>query len=95
MTTSARRAIRALARKEGLSFSGLAVLTDGHGGFCMELSSKPKRGQVVVHSRGGKGPLSFFLEPIILQRVSGATVDYRGGRFQLDFPHSNGSRFFA
>lgn len=83
VTESAAIQIGTIAKAEGKEKEGLSVLADEHGGFFMEFRLEPERGDKTFHNE--KVPhVKIFASPLTLQRIGGATIDFREDRFKLD-----------
>lgn len=83
VTLSAAHAIRDVAEGEKKTGEGLAVIVDGHGGFCMEFKKDPDTDEkTFVHQDAPD--VRIFASIMTLYRIGGATIDFRDGRFKLD-----------
>lgn len=85
VTLPAARALRTIAEQEGRAGQDLEVCVDDTGGFCMEFrAGVPTDYRVFFHA---DLPLvCLFASALTLQRIGGATIDFRDGRFKLDLP---------
>ncbi|MEI8230573.1 MAG: DUF1858 domain-containing protein [Candidatus Peregrinibacteria bacterium] len=68
--------------KQEKNAKGLRVQLDGQGSFCMEFRAKPEKDDRIIKGKDAAFPL--YVPRLLFSRLSGATIDYRGGRFQLD-----------
>ena len=93
VTEPAAKAVRQVAEsdpeaKTSMAADGvirLAVIVDSAGGFCMEFRKEPEPGEQPFFSP--KDPAVLILaSELTLQRIGGATIDFREGRFKLDLP---------
>lgn len=85
ITESAATHIGMIAKAEGKENDGLSVLADEHGGFFMEFRTEPDRGDKIF--RNDNVPtVQIFASLLTLQRIGGATIDFRDERFKLDLP---------
>lgn len=85
LTLQAARAIKTVAKNEGQTDAGLAVIADDTGGFCMEFRGGPDSGDATF--RNTEEPdVQLFASALTLKRIGGATIDFRDGRFKLDLP---------
>jgi hybrid cluster-associated redox disulfide protein len=85
VTQAAALAIRQVAEEEKRLGEGLAVIVDGHGGFCMEFRKDPE-GDERTFVQPAVPDVRVFASALTLQRIGGSTVDFREGRFKLDLP---------
>ncbi len=85
LTAPAARAIRDVAKSEKKTGEGLAVIVDGHGGFCMEFRPEPQAGEQTFRNQE-EPDVRIFASVLTLKRIGGATIDFRDGRFKLDLP---------
>lgn len=83
VTDAAAGAIQTVAEDEGRTGEGLAVIADATGGFCMEFRTDPEPDEKTFVAAGG---VRVFASDLTLQRIGGATIDFREGRFKLDLP---------
>ncbi len=85
ITPEAARGIREIAEAEDHKGQILRVVLDETGGFCMEFQDKSEEGDLEFGC--SKEPdVKVYVSPITLQRIGGATIDVRDGRFKLDLP---------
>lgn len=85
VTASAARAIADIAKNEGRTGEGLAVIVDSSGGFCMEFRPDPASDEITF--RNDEVPDVRILASVMtLKRIGGSTIDYREERFKLDLP---------
>ena len=85
LTLEGARAIKKVAKDEGRTGEGLAVIADATGGFCMEFRKKPERGEKIFKN-AEEPDVRLFASALTLMRIGGATIDFREGRFKLDVP---------
>jgi len=89
VTLAAAEAIRGVAASENKTGEGLAVIVDGHGGFCMEFRKDPEQNEkIFFHPEAAD--VRIFASTITLARIGGSTVDFRDGRFKLDVAEEAG-----
>ena len=87
ITTTAAQEILKIAQQENLQSSGLAVVPDAHGGFCMEFQKEPQHDDYIFPNEEVP-EVCVFASPMTLWCVGGAVIDFRDGRFKLDLPNS-------
>ena len=83
VTLPAAQAIKNVMKEEKRVNEGLAVIVDGHGGFCMEFRPEPERDEKVF-SHTAESSVRVFASTLTLKRIGGSTIDFRDGRFKLD-----------
>ena len=91
VTAEAAHAIRQIGEQEEKppdAHSGLAVIVDGGGGFCMEFRDKSEEGDKTFINVE-EPEVRVFASPLTLGRIGGATIDFREGRFKLDLPEDS------
>lgn len=91
ITEDAAHALGKILEENGKFGYYLCVGFDDGGKFFLEFSRKLPPNTVVFFHRSVPSVRVFALPPT-LRRIGGATVDYREGRFKLDFPESLLSR---
>ena len=83
VTLPAAKALLKIAVSEKKKGQGLIVGVDEGGGFCMEFTSaSPKDMKMFFHKDAPE--MKLFATALTLQRIGGATIDFREGRFKLD-----------
>ncbi len=85
LTLPAAKAIGDIADSEGKTGEGLVVTVDGTGGFCMEFRAEPE-GDEKIFFHPDAPEIRLFASAMTLQRIGGATIDFRNERFKLDLP---------
>lgn len=85
VTEDAARSLEDIAKREGKTECGLAVVKDGHGGFCMEFREEKQEDDLVFFHESYP-TVSVFASPEVLWHIGGATIDHREERFKLDLP---------
>jgi|GEM_PF-240587 len=85
ISTSAAVAIRDVAKSEGRSAQGLAVIVDGQGGFCMEFKDDAAEDETTFQN-ADVPEVRVFASALTLKRIGGSRIDFREGRFKLDLP---------
>lgn len=85
LTLPAAQALVGIAKGEGKEGQGLEVGVDEGGGFCMEFREKPAEGDRTFFHADAPA-MQIFASALTLQRIGGATIDFRDGRFKLDLP---------
>ena len=88
VTGAAARAVKDVAVQEGRTGEGLAVIVDASGGFCMEFQQEPEEGSTTFGAPE-EPSVRIFASALTLQRIGGATIDFREGRFKLDLPEDD------
>lgn len=88
VTPAAAEGIAAIAAAEGRTGQVLRVVVDESGGFCLEFCESPDEFDRVF-SAPEKPDVSVCASPLALQRVGGAVIDMRDGRFKLDLPEDS------
>lgn len=83
ITPEAARGIRQIAEEEGKKGKRLEVIVDEHGGFCMEFLEEPNEWNQEFGC-DAVPDVKICASPLTLQRIGGATIDYRDERFKLD-----------
>lgn len=83
VTLPAAHALLAIAKSEGKAGQSLLVGVDEAGGFCMEFQKKSPAGTKVFFHADAPA-MKLYATPLTLQRIGGATIDFRDGRFKLD-----------
>lgn len=87
LTREAARELRTILVTEGKHDHILAVVLDPAGGFCMEfLPALAQSNHIFTHPE--EPNVAVTASSQVLQRIGGAIVDYREGRFKLDLPES-------
>lgn len=85
VTQAAAEALSRIAEAEAKTAFGLAVVSDDHGGFCMEFRSEPEEGDhIFFHDKHPH--VRVFASDETLWRIGGSTIDFRSDRFKLDLP---------
>jgi hybrid cluster-associated redox disulfide protein len=87
VTEEAARALLAVRDTEGRTEEGVQIAIDALGNFCMEFCAEPPPDNRTF--RAGDVPLTFYASALTLQRIGGATIDFRDGRFKLDMPEDS------
>ena len=83
ITEAAARAILEVAVNEKVSGQGLSVQANREGGFYMEFRKEPELGEKTFrHSK--VSDVAVYASILTLQRIGGATIDFREGKFKLD-----------
>ncbi len=85
ITAPAARAIRGIAGKEGRTGQGLVVTADGRGGFCLEFRADAAEDERIFQNNE-EPDVKIFASALTLNRIGGATIDFRDERFKLDLP---------
>lgn len=83
VTEEAAKGIAAIAKENDCEGQGLEVVVDENGGFCMEFREE-KQEQDLSFSCKTVPEIEVFVSLQTLQRIGGATIDMRDGRFKLD-----------
>ena len=87
VTVPAAQKLKEILIEQGKLKDGLVVTLDEAGGFCMEVVPAPHDAKTFVND--GVPDLQVHVEPLTLQRIGGATIDFRDGRFKLDLPEDS------
>lgn len=87
ITESAAHALSVIARQEKKEGWFLSVTTDDAGKFCMEFVAH-KDSDHHTFGHPNVPTLSILASTDTLQRIGGATIDHREGRFKLDLMKS-------
>ena len=82
-TKAAALQIREIAKKEDVAGQGLSIQANEDGSFFMEFCETPQPGDEVFRN-DEVDDVKVFASTLTLQRIGGATIDYREGRFKLD-----------
>lgn len=85
ITPAAATALMQIARQEHRAHEGLSVSIDAHGGFCLEFRPEPLADEQTF-GESSEPELRVFASALTLQRIGGATIDFRSGTFKLDLP---------
>ncbi len=85
VTLLAAEQLHQIAKQEDKRDQGLLVGVDEFGGFCMEFQEKPAE-DTKVFFHADLPSMRLFATILTLQRIGGATIDFREGRFKLDLP---------
>ncbi len=88
ITLPAAEQLRGIAEQEGKAGQGLLVGVDENGGFCMEFQEKASP-DVRVFFHIDAPDMQIYATLLTLQRIGGATIDFREGRFKLDLPEDS------
>ena len=88
LTKDAALAIKDVAAAENVSGQGLSIQVHPDGNFFMEFRSEPEQGEKVFHN-DEVHDVSIYVSILTLQRIGGATIDFRDGKFKLDLPESS------
>ena len=83
ITEAAARAIRGVAKAEKVEGHGLSVQADREGGFYMEFRKEPELGEKTFQHPKVLD-VAVYASTLTLQRIGGATIDFREGKFKLD-----------
>jgi hybrid cluster-associated redox disulfide protein len=89
ITEAAAKALADIALQEQRQDEGLSVSIDTHGGFCLEFRTDALPDEKTFTQPAVPG-LRVFASAITLQRIGGATIDFREARFKLDLPEDSG-----
>lgn len=81
----AARIIGDIAKKEGQANQNLHIVADANSGFCMEFGQPIEEGDKEF-SNAEFPDIKVFASALTLQRIGGASIDFRDGRFKLDLP---------
>lgn len=87
VTLPAARALLDIAETEKKMGQSLLVGVDEAGGFCMEFQKKPAAKTKVFFHAEAPG-MKLYATSLTLQRIGGATIDFREGRFKLDLENA-------
>lgn len=88
VSAEAAEALSSVAKQEKMDSCCLAVVMDGHGGFCMEFRDDVNKGDLeFAHENHPSVRVS--ASPEVLWRIGGAKIDHRDGRFKLDLPEDS------
>ena len=91
ITLPAARALLDIAEREKKEGQSLLVGVDEAGGFCMEFQKKAPAGtKTFFHADAPQ--MKLFATVLTLQRIGGATIDFREGRFKLDMEHASAGK---
>ena len=63
----------------------LRVEIDFNGGFCLEFAAGPEEFDKEF-CNAERPDIKVYASPLALQRIGGAVIDVRDGRFKLDLP---------
>lgn len=85
LTRDAALGLKNIAEEQGKLEEALIVSTDEDGAFCLEFHPKPGTDDRVFLNREVP-ELRIFASSVTLERIGGATIDLREGRFKLDMP---------
>lgn len=85
VTLPAAEQLRTIATQEGKTGQGLLVGVDEAGGFCMEFVERASP-DVRVFFHADAPDVQIYATSLTLQRIGGAVIDFREGRFKLDLP---------
>ena len=85
ITPSAANGVKKIADAEGIETAVLHVIVDGSGGFCLEFSEQEIEGGESF-SCEEVPEVKVSASPLVLNRIGGAVIDERDGRFKLDLP---------
>lgn len=85
VTEAAAKALAKVLKEEKRANSGLLVALDAGGSFCMEFCREKLRDDLFF-SHAKHPTVKIFASPLTLERIGGATIDFREGRFKLDLP---------
>jgi hybrid cluster-associated redox disulfide protein len=83
ITKDAALAIKEVAVQEKVEGEGLSVQANADGSFYMEFRKEPEQGEKIFRS-ADVSDVSVFASILTLQRIGGATIDFREGKFKLD-----------
>ena len=83
VTLPAARALLDIAETEKKTGQSLLVGVDEAGGFCMEFQKKASAGTKVFFNTEAPA-MKLYATSLTLQRIGGAVIDFREGRFKLD-----------
>lgn len=89
ITEAAADGIADIAKAEGREGEVLMVAVDFSGGFCLEFAKEPEE-HAKVFTCPSRPEMRVCALPLTLQRIGGATIDMRDGRFKLDLPDDIG-----
>lgn len=81
----AARTIGDIAKKEGQADQNLHIVADANSGFCMEFGQKIEETDKQFFNEEVPD-VKIFASALTLQRIGGASIDFRDGRFKLDLP---------
>lgn len=85
ITEEAADGIATIASAENREGEVLVVTVDFAGGFCLEFAKEPQD-NAKVFTNPSRPDVRVCALPLTLQRIGGATIDMRDGRFKLDLP---------
>jgi len=83
VTKSAAMQIKQIAKENNSEKQGLSVQAQRDGSFFMEFRKRYEEGEKEFFAREVPD-VKVWASPLTLQRIGGATIDYREGRFKLD-----------
>ncbi len=83
LTEAAAKAIGDIAKTENRLGQGLAVISEGNGGFCMEFR-ETKLADERTFSNAAVPEVCIYASEMTLSHIGGSTIDFRDGRFKLD-----------
>ncbi|MCK5021248.1 MAG: DUF1858 domain-containing protein [Candidatus Peribacteraceae bacterium] len=85
LTLEAATALRAIANAENMEKAYLHVIIGSDGCYCLEFATKePEDG--ICFSREEETGIAVCASGLVLQRIGGATIDYKNDNFSLDLP---------
>lgn len=88
VTTLAAEALAQVMESEGKKDHSLQVIADENGSFCMEFTTQ--RAEDEKEFTNPEVPaVRIFASAITLNRIGGASIDFRDGRFKLDLPEDS------
>ena len=83
ITKEAALAIKEVAVQENVEGQGLSVQANADGSFYMEFRSMSEQGEKIFR-HPEVDDIAIFASILTLQRIGGATIDFREGKFKLD-----------
>jgi hybrid cluster-associated redox disulfide protein len=83
VTKAAALAIKDVAEQEKIDLLGLSVVAGSDGGFALEFRAAPELGEKIFRNVE-VSDVRVFASTLVLQRIGGATIDVREGKFKLD-----------
>ncbi len=83
ITKEAALAVREVAKQEKVEGQGLSVQANADGSFYMEFRSMSEQGEKIFRNEE-VDDVAIFASILTLQRIGGATIDFREGKFKLD-----------
>lgn len=85
VTLPGARAIKEVMAGEGRADDYLEVIADEGGGFCLEFQTEVPDGWGMFFHPEEPG-VRIVASDLTLNRIGGATIDFRDGKFKLDLP---------